>query len=249
MTQSAPSDDIEDIEGFYERDANRHNIWRTSHRTNLYFKEMLRYERLMQVVPRSARRVLDAGCGDGLMSVMLARRGHAVTALDLSRGRLDKFADQAEEYGITQVQGSIADTGLPAESFDVVVLSEVVEHLPGPAAALAEARRLLCPGGTLIVSVPNLEQLGHVVCPHCKKPFNTDGHLHSFSADSLSDTLRAAGFDPVETMTFRNYRAEKLRGGLVNLPYGAWIRGIDRLFSRWWPELNRFLAVSARKPQ
>lgn len=249
MNETIREDTARDLGSFYEEDAGRHNIWTASKRSFLYFKEVLRYDRIVGAIPRGARRVLDAGCGDGYVSVLLARRGHEVTALDLSRKRLDKFADKAKQLGIRQVQGSALETGLPAGSVDAVILSEVVEHLPEPEAALAEAHRVLSPGGLLIVSVPNEEDIPQVVCPHCRKSFNTDGHLHSFSAATLSAMLADAELEPRQAVTFRNRRTERVRGGLVHLPYGAWVRGMDALFSRLWPRLNKFLMVAARKAQ
>lgn len=235
-------------EDFYEQDAARYNIWETPKRGSLYFKEVLRYERLLELVPREARRVLDLGCGDGFLSVMLAKRGHQVTALDLARGRLDKFADKAAALLITQVQASATETGLADASFDAVVSSEVLEHLAEPRAMLAEVVRLLAPGGTFVVCVPNDEQLRLVECPRCRERFNVDGHLHSFSAATLTSLLAEAGLVPQRTRTFRNKRTEKVRGGVIHIPYGAWIRGTDALFSRAWPRLDQYLAAVSIKP-
>jgi hypothetical protein len=74
-----------------------------------------------------------------------------------------------------------------------------------------------------------------------------DGHLHIFSAESLSALVREAGFEPVRARTFRNTRTEKVRGGVVNLPYGAWVRAVDSLMSRVGRQHDQYLAILARR--
>lgn len=235
------------LEAFYEEESARFDIWTTPRRGAFFFKEALRYDRLLQLVPRDAHRILDLGCGDGYLSVMLVELGHQVTALDLSQNRLAKFADKARRLGIKQVQASATETGLEGASFDAVVSSEVLEHLPEPRPMLDEVHRLLAPGGVLALCVPNEEHIRRITCPHCRKRFSVDGHLHAFSAESLSALLREAGFEPVRARTFRNKRTEKVRGGVVNLPYGAWVRWVDALMSRIGPEHDRYLAILARR--
>lgn len=235
-------------QAFYEHEASRASVWTTPKRGHLYFKEVLRYERLLPMVPREAASVLDLGCGDGYLSVLLARRGHEVTAVDLARARLDKFADKAHELGIVRLQASATGTGLEDASFDALVSSEVLEHLPEPEAMLVEARRLLRPGGTLVMCVPNDETIRQVTCPHCERPFSPDGHLHSFTKETLAGLVAGAGFEVTAVRTFRNKRTEKVKQGIVHLPYGAWVRGVDAAFSKLWPELDQYLAVAARRP-
>lgn len=235
------------LEAFYEDESARFDIWTTPRRGAFFFKEALRYDRLIQLLPRDARRVLDLGCGDGYLAVMLTERGHAVTALDLSQDRLDKFAEKARRLGIKQVRASATKTGLESASFEAIVSSEVLEHLPEPRAMLEEAHRLLAPGGVLVLCVPNEERIRRIVCPHCRERFSVDGHLHVFSAQSLAALVREAGFEPVRTRTFRNKRTEKVRGGVVNLPYGAWVRAVDVLMSRIGPEHDQYAAILARR--
>jgi 2-polyprenyl-3-methyl-5-hydroxy-6-metoxy-1,4-benzoquinol methylase len=235
------------LEAFYEEESARFDIWTTPRRGAYFFKEAFRYDRLMQLLPSDAKAVLDLGCGDGYLSVMLAERGHRVTALDLSQNRLDKFADKARRLGIRQLRASATDTGLEDASFDAVVSSEVLEHLPEPKAMLDEIHRLLAPGGLMALCVPNEERIRHITCPHCRERFSVDGHLHVFSAESLAALVREAGFEPVRTRTFRNKRTEKVRGGVVNLPYGAWVRWVDALMSRIGPQHDQYLAILARR--
>jgi ArsR family transcriptional regulator len=113
---------------------------------------------LLQLVPRG--RYLDLGIGDGLLTLMLAERAETVTAVDLSQemlGALEKRAKQAGLENIETVQGNIEDLPLPDASFDVVVLSQALHYAEVPERALAEARRVLVPGGRVLV----IELLAH----------------------------------------------------------------------------------------
>ena len=71
-------------------------------------------------------------------------------------------------------------------SFDMVVASEIVEHLENPQGAMLEAARVLRPGGYLVVSTPYRESLKYTLCIHCNKKTPVNAHLHSFDEISFS---------------------------------------------------------------
>lgn len=90
------------------------------------------------------RRALDVGCREGEQSRWLEACGYAVTSIDL-----EKRCDRAEIVD--------ADAPLPwaDATFDLVWCSEVIEHLRDPAASIGEMRRVLAPGGAIVVTTPN----------------------------------------------------------------------------------------------
>lgn len=101
------------------------------------------------------RRVLDAGCGSGPLAADLLQRGAVVSGFDLSAGMIDLARERLGE----EVDLRVADLAgpLPYEDagFDVVVSSLALHYLPDWGPALAELRRVLRPGGRLVVSVPH----------------------------------------------------------------------------------------------
>ncbi|GGY05612.1 bifunctional 2-polyprenyl-6-hydroxyphenol methylase/3-demethylubiquinol 3-O-methyltransferase UbiG [Streptomyces hiroshimensis] len=108
-------------------------------------------------VPRDRIRVVDLGCGGGLVSEDLAARGYAVTGIDLSPGSVEAARRHAAAGGVTVTYrvGSAYGTGLPGGCAEAVVASDVLEHFHDLPAALAEISRLLVPGGVLLFDTVN----------------------------------------------------------------------------------------------
>ena len=103
-------------------------------------------------------RVLDAGCGGGRVSILLARevgpKGQVV-ALDAQEGMLKKVRERADALGlqnVTTLQARLGEGALPASSFDRAILVTVLGEIPDPLGALRELRAALRPGGLLVVT-------------------------------------------------------------------------------------------------
>lgn len=102
---------------------------------------------LVPSATRSGSVLLDVACGGGLLSPYLAGSGHRHIGLDLSSTALR----QAAQHGVTGVRGNALALPFADASADVVVAGEVLEHVPGLPAVLAELVRVLRPGGTLVL--------------------------------------------------------------------------------------------------
>ena len=107
--------------------------------------------------PPPNARILEVGCGDGALSGVLGiKLGLAVSGVDTSERGLalarSMFADRGLSGDFRHITGY--GTGFPDASFDLVVCSDVIEHVDDPDAMLMEIRRLLTPGGRLIITTP-----------------------------------------------------------------------------------------------
>ena len=106
----------------------------------------------------AGRRVLDVGCGGGLLAEALSRAGARVTAIDLAPGMIEVARLHAAESALAvDYRLAAAEEVVAAEpaAFDVVTCMEMLEHVPRPAAMTATLARALRPGGALFVSTIN----------------------------------------------------------------------------------------------
>ncbi|MEN4951955.1 bifunctional 2-polyprenyl-6-hydroxyphenol methylase/3-demethylubiquinol 3-O-methyltransferase UbiG [Stenotrophomonas rhizophila] len=118
----------------------------------------VRLQYVAQRVTLRGARVLDIGCGGGLLSEALAKEGADVTAIDLAPELVKVARLHGLESGVTVDYRVQAAEDLAAEqpgSFDVVTCMEMLEHVPDPGAIIAACHRLLKPGGQLFLSTVN----------------------------------------------------------------------------------------------
>ncbi|WP_100444663.1 methyltransferase domain-containing protein [Glycomyces xiaoerkulensis] len=102
---------------------------------------------LVPEAPRPEAVLVDLGCGAGLLAPHLAGKGYRHLGVDLSAEALRQAAD----HGVSGVRGDVAAVPLADGCADVVVAGEILEHVPDLPGAVAEACRLLRPGGLLVV--------------------------------------------------------------------------------------------------
>ncbi|MHC4414585.1 MAG: class I SAM-dependent methyltransferase [Planctomycetota bacterium] len=138
------------------------------------------------------RRVLDAGCGLGFFAERLKKRGADVIACDIGPSLVERASARAGCPGeVADALGLVDHFG--AESFDVVVSSECIEHTPDPMEAVRQMAGVLRVGGHLSLSTPNiLWQPCIRLATRCKmRPF--DGHENFSSWRGLRATLKRCG--------------------------------------------------------
>ena len=119
----------------------------------IWYEHWHRYAFVAEMV--RGKRVLDAACGEGYGSFLLAHAAAHVTGIDISA---DAVAHASERYplaNLTFTHGSVTKLPLPDACVDVVVSFETIEHLSGQREMLAEFRRVLAPDGVLVISSPN----------------------------------------------------------------------------------------------
>ncbi len=164
----------------------------------------IRFDRL-HIQPGA--QVLDVGAGFGRHAFEVARRGGRVVALDYAA---DEVVQTRATIGAMIVDGEIPDdrflgvlrgdaTRLPFadDSFDVVITSEVLEHIQDDVGALAEMHRVLRPGGNFAATVPSWlpETINWKLSDEYHAPKSPGGHVRIYSATELRAKLRASGLD------------------------------------------------------
>lgn len=116
-----------------------------------------RVKRYMLKKDFKGKTLLDIGAGDGYMSVEMAKLGLKVIALDLSQIALDHIANYKRQFNlpnITLVHGSAEKIPIKSNSIDYIVANAILEHIPNEAETIYEWKRVLKPGGRMMVVVP-----------------------------------------------------------------------------------------------
>ena len=139
-------------------------------------------------VPRKA---LDCGCGDGRFLAAMASLGWDVEGLETDEVAA---ALARNRTGGTVYTVPLEDLGLPDGSFGLISLLHVLEHVPDPRATLAAARRLLAPGGTLLIAVPNAGSWEAGFFGSIWYPLDLPRHFWGFSPHTLSRLVDTSGF-------------------------------------------------------
>ncbi|MBN8739647.1 MAG: bifunctional 3-demethylubiquinol 3-O-methyltransferase/2-polyprenyl-6-hydroxyphenol methylase [Lysobacterales bacterium 69-70] len=149
-------------------------------------------------------RVLDVGCGGGLLSEALAAAGAEVTAIDLAPGVLDVARLHLYESGLKVDYREISAEALAAQqpaSFDAITCMEMLEHVPDPASIVEACARLLKPGGSWFASTlnrtPRAFALGIVGAEYLLRllPRGTHHYRQFIKPSELAAALRASGLE------------------------------------------------------
>jgi 2-polyprenyl-3-methyl-5-hydroxy-6-metoxy-1,4-benzoquinol methylase len=199
-----------------------------------------RYTDVLRMVGKAGR-VLDVGCYVGVVGAMMMRQGNEVYGIDAYRDGVE----MAKQRGI-KAQVASAEAGLPFEDafFDAVYSMDVIEHIVDTDRYVSEMKRVLRPGGSLVITTPNVASLGRRLYlllgknPYLEAsltfPDWVSGHVRFFTRELLVDYLRYMNLEIEETCS----------DCVVFTPGGE-------LFSRYLgkiaPSLGRTLIVKARK--
>jgi 2-polyprenyl-3-methyl-5-hydroxy-6-metoxy-1,4-benzoquinol methylase len=190
-------------------------------------------------------RVLELGCAHGGYVALLGWAGFTATGTEMSPWVVE-FSRQT--FGIDALAGPIETQPLAAGSFDVIVLNDVLEHLPTPAATLAHCARLLAPDGFFVIQTPEYkEHLTHADLVANQDIFqrhmdgNNDEHLYLYSRRSATEFFTRLGFPALEfanpvysyDMFFTAARAplalhaeEKISAALAAQPTGRLVQAL-----------------------
>ena len=157
-------------------------------------ERVMNAHRLLELVPARGR-LLEIGCAVGFLLVAARERGFDAIGVEMSEWA---SGIAREQFGLDVRCGTLEDAGLDDDSFDVVVLADVVEHLTDPAKTVREIRRVLKPGGRLLLLTPDT---GSVVAKLLGERWwgLLDDHYYYFSRATMKRFLEQEGFE-VETL-------------------------------------------------
>ena len=167
-------------------------------RNNFTYRHILRFIDKYTV---NKKNIIDIGCGAGTLCFYVASKGMQVLGIDISSRAIDACQESSKRLGLDGLS-KFEVIDFPKESmsgkFDLVILTEVIEHFRSDRLALEKVFKMLNRGGVVIITTPSLNaplyRLGYA------KGFDKRvGHLRRYTIDSLSKECEDSGFEVVET--------------------------------------------------
>ncbi len=226
----------------YERDAEVFNYFDPAYDSATQSETHRLRQTIMRQVPAATEIILDVGCGDGWLARHFLPDGKKVISMDISSinpVRIHKEVNNPNHLGL------VADVfALPIKknSVDVIVASEIIEHVANPKQFISILHETLKPGGRLIVTTPYNEKIDYHLCVHCNKPTPSHAHIHSFNEKNISKLI------PQEAnwrwRRFSNKYLTKMRSHkILNLlGYPAW-RFADKFANALFPKQERMMIM------
>lgn len=154
--------------------------------------------RAMYLGDLKAGKLLEVGTGAGRFLQRMHKAGWIVQGTEFDPAAAARVR---RKYGLGVDIGNLADLDYPADAYDAVALSQVLEHVHDPLALLKECHRVLRPGARLVLTTPNALARAHRLYGHHWRGLEPPRHLHIFTPAALSRCARAAGFMPIELKT------------------------------------------------
>jgi 2-polyprenyl-3-methyl-5-hydroxy-6-metoxy-1,4-benzoquinol methylase len=171
-------------------------------------------------------RMLDVGCGNGSVLKLAQELGWNAEGVDFDA----QAVDAARRKGLSVRTGSLSGQHYSEESFDLVLMSHVLEHVHDPLDTLGEIKRVLRTGGTLVVTTPNADSWGHRHFGSSYVSLEPPRHLQIFNGNTLTAVANRAGFaqstvsSTLRTTPFVFFQSRLIRAHGRGNMMGAWTR-------------------------
>lgn len=235
----------------------------------MYYRTSLMLDKLRAHLKKG--RVLDAGCGDGVLSFRLARAGFIVVAADAAKKCISYMERKIKRLHLQAFMSAqladLANLSYKAKTFDAVTCGEVLEHIADDTRVIRQFFRVLKPGGICIITTPGKPHMWHEID-------DISGHVRRYTTGELRQKFESAGFTvlgcwywgfPINSLwhrlVFKPFILRKMqskntvtssRGLVAHVVKSAYLQrmcslvfDVDRLFD--WTGLGEFIALVAQK--
>lgn len=188
--------------------------------------------------------VLDAGCGPGVTSLTLARRGYRVTAIDTDPAKIETLRLLARSHGqsLATRLASVCELPFRDSSFDKVLCAEVLEHVEDDRRAVSELARVLRPEGILVITVPSEQSIAHAY----QAEF---AHVRpGYTPQSLIALLREQSLVPVSCRSYLHSRFGQWAWQANHRLFRSRVSTVASFYPLFWASLLLDRLLSSERP-
>jgi 2-polyprenyl-3-methyl-5-hydroxy-6-metoxy-1,4-benzoquinol methylase len=146
---------------------------------------------------RKTNKILDVGCGPGLFLIEAKKRGWDVYGTEYT----DKQLEYLENKGINTLKGKLNDDSFEDEIFDIIISSEVIEHINNPLEEMRHFHRLLRKGGLVYITTPNFNAIERFLLKGNYNIIEYPEHLCYFTPKTIDILLTRCGFEKLKITT------------------------------------------------
>ncbi len=145
------------------------------------------HEYIISKIQNPISNILDVGSGSAWVAKYFISKNINVTSLDISKENVLKAKNYFSNSKHSQLVSDSFHLSVKNNSYDVVIASEIIEHVIDPKEFVKELFRVVKPGGKLIITTPYKEKLRYYLCIHCNKKTPVHAHIHSFDENILKN--------------------------------------------------------------
>jgi SAM-dependent methyltransferase len=216
-----------------DRDAIKKNP-RTHEKERLQVRDYARTRTLLKRLYPQGGRLLEVGSSLGFLLAEFKKDGWDVLGVEP-----DGFGCRytKEQQGIEVLHGILDDAAIPDESFDVVIMNHVIEHVGDPLGTLCAINRVLKPNGHFVMETPRYDSLMFQLLGRRERSVSCIGHIYFFTTQTLKNLYEAAGFRLVEL----NYVGRSLT--VDRLIWNVGVMSKSQHLQRWLGRISRGLRL------
>ena len=163
------------------------------------------FERRLNLIQKYKKqgKLLDIGCSIGTFLDIARKKGWDTFGIDLSKASIDYCT---KELKLNVKQGKLEDIKFPSNSFDVVIMSDLLEHVPNPIATLKEANRILKKEGLLFITTPDIGSITAKLMRTRWVHLKPREHIYYFTPKTIERILSKTGFKLIECKSLSRVR-------------------------------------------
>ncbi|MGI6477943.1 MAG: class I SAM-dependent methyltransferase [Salinivirgaceae bacterium] len=184
---------------------------------------------IINKITDDATMILDVGCGNGWLSKMIQNDKNNVVSLDISHRNVSRVLKEQPHPNHTGIVADVFNLPFPPESFDIIVASEIIEHVYDPKMFIDCLLDILKPSGKIIITTPYNEKIPLSLCVHCNQLTPGNAHLHSFNEKNIVQMIsESVGKIKVFKSVNKHFLIFKVHWIMRCLPFSIW-HTIDKI--------------------